>query len=498
MLGIKKLVIVLICITLALSAYTPASLAAPEPVTRGEVIRDTTVYRGKGEDFPVIGELQAGDEIDVYEYDDEWVLTRYEAAITYEGETGLYEFYGYVKRNDVDIDTPLMQSTNIRTNQSRPGKRQGNPPPLPGVSGKKPSQGNETDPPGSDSTEEPENPQPTIPVEDLTEYDWIIRTPGTCKKDFLFEEGKVRFTVQFDMMVIKFGGYTASSLPVYNDGNHNPYTGYVSFSLKQDMSETISQVGIEHLEGVGGINLNAFNGDARFFIDSPVDDGTRAIFTVDTITTGTVDPTIRDYNMGIEMGGELFNSSVRMPLDIRLEPSADGYKLVVLNMKPGGGDVDFPAMLEKIPLSDTEKAERERIQKEKNDELTRKAQELWRKVKKSIQDDLREKLENESGGTEPPDGYPSISPLVPKNDGGSGSSDPDDYPSIPPLVPKNDGGSGSSDPDDYPSIPPLVPKNDGSSSGSNPDDYPSIPPLVPRPQTGGGTNEEPDFFPDRN
>lgn len=477
MLRMKKLVAILICIALASAIYTPGSLAETSgAIASGEVKRTTNVYLGKGEAFPVIGELQAGDEIDVYEYDNDWVLTRYETTVTYEGETGLYEFYGYVKRGDVDFDTSLMQSTPIGTAQNRPGKRQGNPPLLPGVSGPKSPKGNEADPPGSDSQEEPESPEPTIPVEDLTEYDWIIRTPGACKKDFFFEDGKIRYTVQFDLMVIKFGGYTASSLPVYNDGNHNPYIGYVSFSIKQSMDETISQVGIEHLEGSGGINLNAFNGDARFTIDSPADDGTRAIFTIDTITAGSVDPTVRDNYWGLEVGGNFFSGSMKTPLDIRLEPSAGGYRLVVLNMKPGGGDVDFPAMLEKIPLSDIEKAERERIRKEKNDELIRKGQELWRKVKKSIQNDLREQLENESDGSEPPGDYPSIPPLVPKNDGGSGSSDPDDYPSIPPLVPRNDGGSG----------------------GSNPDDYPSIPPLVPRPQTGGGTNEEPDYFPDRN
>jgi len=485
---LKKLVIALICITLVLSAYTPGSSADTYgPITTGEVKRAANVYWGKGEYFPVIGELQAGEVIDIYEYDSDWVLTRYAAAITYGGETGLYEFYGYVKRSDVDFDTPLMQSTQIDTGRTKPGKRQENPSPLPGVSGRKSSKGNETEPRGSDSPEEPENPNPAIPVEDLTEYDWIIRTPGACKKDFYFEEGQVRFTVQFDMMVIKFGGYTASSLPVYNDGNHNPYVGYVSFSMKQDMAETISYVGIEHLQGSGGIDLNAFNGDARFFIDSPADDGTRAIFTIDTIAAGTVDPTVRDYDMGIEIGGELFNSSMKMPLDIRLEPSGEGYRLVVLNMKPGGGNVDFPAMLEKIPLSDIEKAERERIQKEKNEELLRKAQELWRKVKKSIQDDLREELENESGDS---------------GQGGSnqsgGTEPPGDYPSIPPLVPRNDGGSGGSGADDYPSVAPLVPRNDGGSEGSGADDYPSVAPLVPGPRTGGGTNEEPDFFPDRN
>lgn len=493
MLEIKKLVIALICITLALTAYPTGSLAdTTEPVTRGKVKRTTNVYWGKGEAFPVLGTLRAGSEMDIYEYDDDWVFTRYETAITCQGETDLYEFYGYVKRSDVDLDTSLMQSTQIDTGRTRPGKRQGNPPPLPGASGRKSSKGNETEPPGSDSPEEPENPKPTIPVEDLTEYDWIIRTPGACKKDFYFEEGQVRFRVQFDMMVIKFGGYTASSLPVYNDGDHNPYVGYVSYSIKQSMGEAISHVGIEHLQGFGGIDLNAFNGDARFFIDSPADDGTRAIFTIDTIATGTVDPTIRDYYMGIEIGGELFSSSMKMPLDIRLEPSGEGYRLVVLNMKPGGGDVDFPAMLEKIPLSDIEKAERERIQKERNDELRRKANELWRKVKKSIQDDLREELENDSGDT----GQGGDIPVG--NNQSGGTEPPDDYPSIPPLVPREDGGSSGSGTDDYPSVAPLVPREDGGSGGSGADDYPSVAPLVPGPRTGGGTYEEPDFFPDRN
>ncbi len=244
-------------------------------------------------------------------------------------------------------------------------------------------------------TTEPATPVPSIPVEDLMEYDWIIRTPGVCEQVFVFEGG-VKFTAQFSLMAIKFGGYTGSSLPVYNDGDHNPYVGYVSFSLKQSMKGITNQIGIEHLQGTGGISLDAFNSDARFYVDSPADDGTRTIITIETLSNAVVDPTIHDYYQDLVVGVEFLNTSMPMPLDIRIEPAGEGYQLVLLNMKPGGGDIRFPAMLEKIPLSDIDKAERERIKKEQDEEALRKARELQKKVLEDWKKELSEKLENES------------------------------------------------------------------------------------------------------
>lgn len=171
-------------------------------------------------------------------------------------------------------------------------------------------------------------------------------------------------------MAIKFGGYTGSSLPVYNDGDHNPYVGYVSFSLKQSMKGITNQIGIEHLQGTGGISLDAFNSDARFYVDSPADDGTRTIITIETLSNAVVDPTIHDYYQDLVVGVEFLNTSMPMPLDIRIEPAGEGYQLVLLNMKPGGGDIRFPAMLEKIPLSDIDKAERERIKRNRTRKLS--------------------------------------------------------------------------------------------------------------------------------
>lgn len=431
----KKLLLLIICFAVVFPLAIPNALAETSPpIAQGKIKRHTYIYWGKDEAFPTIAWLNSGEMIDIYEYDSKWVLTKHQTWVTYNGETTIREFYGYVKRADVVCEPPLKGEKSPKA-ETGPGKRKGRPP-------RKRQPGDPPETPPEEETPQPEDPTPPITTEDLMEYDWIIRTPGVCKQTIDLGDG-AKFKAQFSLMAIKFGGYTASSLPVFNDGNHNPYVGYASFSLNQSMGELVDELDLDFLTGTGGISIESFNSDARFHIDSQTDNGTKTIITIDMLATSTLNPQIMDEFWGLIVGGEMYQSTQVMPLDIKLEPSGSGYRMVLINMRPGGGDLKFPAMLEKFPLSDIDKAERDRLKKEKDEEARRKARELQKKALEDLKKKLKEEFEDES-------------------------SFPDE--------------EGEVKTDDLPKVVPLVPKDDN--------DKVSVAPL-----TGGGTSEEVDFFP---
>lgn len=450
--NLKKLLLLFLCFAVIFPLVIPNALAETSPpIAQGKTKKHTYIYWGKDEAFPTIASLSSGEIIDIYEYDSKWVLTKHKTWVTYNGETSIREFYGYVKRADIVCEPPLKgeKSQNAETG---PGKRKGRPP-------KKIQPEAPTETPPEEETPQPDEPTPPIPIEDLMEYDWIIRTPGVCSQTIDFGDG-AKFKAQFSLMAIKFGGYTASSLPVFNDGHHNPYVGYVSFSLNQSMQELVDEMGLDIFKGTGGISIESFNSDARFHIDSQTDNGTKAIITINTLATSTLNPQIMDEYWGLVVGGELFQSTQVMPLDIKLEPSGSGYRMVLLNMRPGGGDLKFPAMLEKFPLSDIDKAERERIQKEKDEEARRKAREAQKKALEELKKKLDEEFEDESN-------FPTE----------EGKVKIDNWPKVVPLVPEVDKST------DWPKVVPLVPEDDNKGK------------IKVVPLTGGGTSEEVEFFP---
>ncbi|MCX7773931.1 MAG: hypothetical protein N2376_12550 [Clostridia bacterium] len=521
---IKRLLSVIACFFIALTLSVPASLAEGSgptpPIAKGKMKTVSYVYWGKSEMFPTIGMLGINQEIDIYEYDKEWVLTKYDTFVTQGNMTVSHSFYGYVKRKDVICDPPLEGDASKKADTG-PGKRKGKKPKGNRGSATPEPQGTKTaTAKPEDQTEEPKTTE--ISTEDLMEYDWIIRTPGVCQVVVDMGDG-YRFVARFGMMATKFGGYTASSLPIYNDGKSNPYVGYVNFSMKMSMQDVLNNNNLGFLQGDGGISIDAFSSNARFNINSETDDATSTIISIMTSMTTVLNPEITDKNQNIHGGGNLFNDQRVAPLDMKLVKNGSGYQLVVLNMRPGGGDLKFPAMLEKFPLDDITKAERERLARERREEQLRKAKELQKKIledwKKEIEKGMQDELNKDSKKGEDED--IELAPLEPSK---SGSSD-DDIPLAPLVTPEPSQGSnsdadiplaplvtpdasqGSGKDDEIPLAPLVTPD---ASKGSTGDEDIELAPLVTpdasegssgtediplAPLTGGGTSETPDFFP---
>lgn len=480
---LKQLSSLMVCLFLAFTLSVPAATAieaSPSPpIAKGKMKTVSYVYFGKSEMFPVIGLLGINQEIDIYEYDKEWVLTKYDTYATFDGHTYGHAFYGYVRRDAVLCDPPLEGDQSPKADTG-PGKRKGKKPRKPGTPSS-PLPGDTASPKPEDS----QKPEPTQDsAEDLMEYDWIIRTPGVCQVT-LDMGGGAKYVCRFALYAMKFGGYTASSSPTFNDGKSNPYVGYLTYSMIQNTQDYLSENNLGFLKGSGGVSIEAFNNHARFTLDSMNDDGTNTILSIMTNMTSVLNPKITDDVMGIEVGGEMFRDNRVAPLDIKLVSGGSGYQLKVLNMKPGGGDLTFPAMLEKFPLDDITKAERERLEKEhREEEQRRKAKEEqdraldeWRK---KSNEGMEDKLNEDSSEGE--EDEIELAPLSPDSE----------EIELAPLEPAKEGDDGDIGPgDDQVELAPLEPAKQTDSGDIGPgDDQVELAPL-----TAGGTPEEPDFFP---
>ncbi len=300
------------------------------------------------------------------------------------------------------------------------------------------------------------------------EYDWIIRTPGVCQTVVMIDGFK--YVCRFNLMAMKFGGYTPSSEAVYNDGIQNPYVGYVTLTIKNNISEFVAENNLEHMYGSGGLDIDAYNHNARFSIFSQKDEAISALISINCYAHVVLDPLF--YNEYLRAGGELYNDTVVKPLDIKLVPSGSSYEFVVLNMRPGGGDLRFPAMLEKVPLDDITKAERERLKKEQDAERQRKAREEQEKALKKQKAEAEKGMDDELGkeGKNGERTDPNVAP---------GAPDDDDI-DLAPLDPNKENES-------EPELAPLVP---------SPTPEIELAPLTP--VTGGGTSEEVEFFPGKD
>lgn len=464
---LKKFLSTTLCLltvfALAVTGVETVKAEASDPIATGKMKNVSNVYFGKSESFPTIGLVGLNQEIDIYEYDKNWVLTKCETSITQGTHTYGHSFYGYVKRSDVLFDPPLEGDESSKADTG-PGKRKKKPPKRPGDTA--PPAQEEPDATKSDEGQKPESEE--VKTEDMSEYDWIVRTPGVCQMTVDMGDG-AKFVCRFSLYAMKFGGYTASSLPVFNDGDKNPYVGYVSFSMKQNMQDFLGANNLGFLEGLGDVDIQAYNNNARFSIDSQTDSGTNAIISIMTNRISILNPQINDNKMGIKIGGEVFRDQSTAPLDMKLIGDGGGYKIALLHMKPGGGDLIFPAMLEKFPLSDIEKAERKRLEEEMTEkqreeqrarakEEQERAMEEWRK---RINEGMEEELDKESQEGEESMTF-DLPPLV--DPAGGGTTTP----------------TSESTTDERIPLAPLV--------------DPPFPPLVPL--TGGGTPEEVGFFPE--
>jgi len=445
----KKYLNAILCLFTALALTMTGVIAdkdkASSPVAKGKMRTVSYVYSGKGEGFPVMGLLGSDQEIDIYEYDKKWVLTKCDTYVSQGNHTYGHSFYGYVLRKQVLCEPPLEGDESPKADTG-PGKRKRKAPRKPGVPVTPvPNE------PGPTKPEEAQKPEPTeIPTEELAEYDWIIRTPGVCQTTVDMGEG-AKFVCRFAFYAMKFGGYTSSSLPIYNDGGMNPYVGYISFCMKQNMQEYLGKNNLGFLEGLGGVSIEAYNNNARFNIDSQADNGTGSIISIITNRNAVLNPQINDKNMGIKLGGDMFRDQSSAPLDIKLVGTEGSYEVALLNMKPGGGDLSFPIMLEKFPLDDIVKAERERLEKEleekQQEEQRQKAREEQEKAveewRRKINEDMEEPLEGEEGdgsGIGPGEDQAELAPLVPEQSNESGGIGTGDNQIE--LAPLTEGGAG--------------------------------------------------------
>jgi hypothetical protein len=129
--------------------------------------------------------------------------------------------------------------------------------------------------------------------------------------------------------------------------------------------------------------------------------------------TATLNPKIVDVQGN--SGSFEMTMDQKLPLPVQLKKAGSGYKFVLVGMRPGGGDLEFPAVLEKAFADpdrwDKEAAEADRRRKEA-EEMQKQIQE---QLKKQMEDQYKEQQENggDSETTDPLAPLVSEDPLAP-------------------------------------------------------------------------------------
>jgi len=366
------------------------------PIAKGTINKVTNIYWGKGELFPVLGLVGPGKVLDVYEYDKTWVLVLYDTYITVGYSTQAHSFYGYVKRTDITCE-PELEGDKSASANTGPGKRKGKKPKP------KPTTEPDTSPGTSPSATATPTPSPTEkPEENDEEMDWIIRTPGMCKISVNAGDGII-FKVSFALMAQKFGGYAASSDPVYNNNVHNPYAATGFFSMVTTMQDMLENMGVSgFLSGSGGISIIAEAPGSKFYIDTGSDDFALVNFTINMNANANANPKITGETGSGDVRGEVsMTSNSSMPLPVQLIKAGSGYKFILKGMRPGGGDLEFPAVLEKTFHDPNREAKEADARRKRAEELRKK---LLEKMKKQIQEEWKENetaAEGEKSSTDP-------------------------------------------------------------------------------------------------
>ncbi len=324
------------------------------PISSGKVNKFTNIYWGKGEQFPVLAEVYPPEALDVYEYDKTWVLVTYDMMVKTWNDIENVSFYGYIKRSDITCDPELMGDESAEKAVTSSGKRKG----------KKPKTNTSSASPGA--TTEPketpaasEEPKPTIPVEELEEFDWIIRTDGIQHKTVEYDMNKIRYS--FSLMAQKFGGVAASSDPLFNNNVHNPYAAIGFFSMEADMQDVIENMGLATLwEGSGGVNITGKAPCTKIYLDTKSDDPSLVNFEMNLnfVSQGEFDPKAFSLDNNYKVATEGSSTSSNMPLKMQLKKSGGGYKLIIVGILPDGSNLEVPAILEKA-MNDPDKYDKE-------------------------------------------------------------------------------------------------------------------------------------------
>jgi hypothetical protein len=375
------------------TAADSSSSNISDPISHGRMNTVTYVYWGKSELFPRMGMVGPNDEFDVYEYDENWVMILYDTYVT-QGYTGsAHSFFGYVKRNEITCDPQLEEGSSAKADTG-PGKRKGKKPKTPKPTDVQSTDVQSTAAESTGKSEETGEPEPSVPVNEDEEFDWIIRTPGICSVTVPVEEAV--FTCSFALMAQKAGGVGPSSDPAFNHGMHTPYAATVFFGMVSPMSDYIKNLGeaSNFLSGSGGIDISGQAAGSTFYLDTGALDPALVNFSVTLQATATFDPSVTDGNLTVNAG--TFSTSQSFPLPVQLKKAGKGYRFILKGMKPGGGDLEFPAVLEKT-FSDPEKWDKAaRDEDKRRAEAERLRKKLLEKIRESMKKEQEAKAKAES------------------------------------------------------------------------------------------------------
>lgn len=358
-----------------------------DPIAEGTINKVTYIYWGKGEMFPVLALVGPGKKLDVYEYDKNWVMVLYDTWVSQGYSGSAQSFYGYVKRADITCDPELTGDESAKADTG-PGKRKGKKPKP------QPTAGASAEPTApQESAGESAEPEPTVETVDDEEYDWIIRTPGMCNVTIQYQQATI--TCSFALMAQKAGGTAPSSDPAFNHGMHTPYAAMGAYSMVAPMQSIIENMGeaSQFLQGSGGVEIIAQTAGAQFFLDTGAMDPALVNFTINMDAVATLNPKVTDGNITGQ-----YEQTINMPytLPVQLKKAGGGYKFVLVGMKPGGGNLEFPAVLEKA-FADPDRWDKEAKNADKRREEAEKLRKkMLEKLKKQMQDEYKKQQEDKT------------------------------------------------------------------------------------------------------
>ena len=393
----KKLAAMLLTVLLLLGPAMPV-MANSAPISRGTINTVTYLRWGKGELFPTLALVGPGRTFDVFEYDKDWVMVLYDTWLSQGTDFTTHSFYCFVKRADITCDPPLENEDSEKADTGL-GKRKGKSrKPKPTATA---TAGASASVAASQTATASKEPEPSVEVVDDEEYDWIIRTPGLCSVTIPYQEANI--TVSFALMAQKAGGTSPSSAPAFNHGIRTPYAAMGAYQMLSPMADILENMGVSgFLQGSGGVDVSGQTSGSKFYLDTGAMDPALVNFTVRMQGQYTLNPKVTGENASGE-----FSASGSMPLDlpVQLRKAGGGYSFVLVGMRPGGGDLTFPAVLEKT-FADPDRWDKEaRDADRRREEADRMLKELKEKIKQRTQEEYQkkqaEKANEESRVTEP-------------------------------------------------------------------------------------------------
>ena len=391
----KKTLAMTLMILLFLGAAMPVPGEASPPLSSGVVNQTANIYWGKGTQFPILAAVSAGIKLDVYEYDANWVLVLYKTYATYQGKTVNHSFFGYLMRDAITCDPPLEGESSPKADTG-PGKKKGKRP--------KPRTGEQQPEASPAPSEAPEGTnEPDVTAEPQDEFDWIIRTNGLQSQKVIVDGTTI--TCSFSLMAQKAGGTSPSSDSAFNRGMRTPYAATAFYAMKFSTADYLAEQGLAWLTGEGGFDVTLKTAGATFYLDTGAEDFAMVSFTLPAQGEGALDPSITGEtgNGTVKADAGSTSLSGKSSVSIQIKKSGSGYQFVLLGLKPGGGNLEFPAVLEKT-FADPDRFDKEAA---KEDARREKAE----AERDRMQEEMKKKAEEAAKATVEP-----LAPLTPVED----------------------------------------------------------------------------------